>query len=189
MHGLYSGDGVREAYQCGGWLHRQKRIYRRSVPLIQQAWGEEEQAGAVCFCKRAWDIGQWLWWGCSQSDFPWRLYLQGGYIQENTAWTRNCRPACGSEPLIWQVRLYSMYLLGKKCQICVDLWGGYTCADMGQNPEQRLCEKAQWDTGGAAHGVWGFREQDWGIVFLMDSNYGFVIFPKICNKSQIVVFY
>ena len=35
-------------------------------------------------------------------------------IQENTAWTRNCRPACGSEPLIWQVRLYSMYLLGKK---------------------------------------------------------------------------
>ena len=31
------------------------------------------------------------------------------------------QPACGSEPLIWQVRLYSMYLLGKKCQICVDI--------------------------------------------------------------------
>ena len=49
-----------------------------------------------------------------------QIFLDG-YIQENTAWTRNCRPACGSEPLIWQVRLYSMYLLGKKCQICVDL--------------------------------------------------------------------
>lgn len=55
-----------------------------------------------------------------------QIFLDGyickeGYIQENTAWTRNCRPACGSEPLIWQVRLYSMYLLGKKCKICVDL--------------------------------------------------------------------
>lgn len=55
-----------------------------------------------------------------------QIFLDGYICKEaiyrkNTAWTRNCRPACGSEPLIWQVRLYSMYLLGKKCQICVDL--------------------------------------------------------------------
>ena len=52
-----------------------------------------------------------------------QIFLDGYICKEAiyTAWTRNCRPACGSEPLIWQVRLYSMYLLGKKCQICVDL--------------------------------------------------------------------
>ena len=40
-------------------------------------------------------------------------------VQENTAWKRNCGPASGGEPSVWKIRLYSMYLLGKKCTVCI----------------------------------------------------------------------
>ena len=40
-------------------------------------------------------------------------------LPENTAWKRDCRPFDRSEPLLWKIGLYSMYLLGKKCKVCI----------------------------------------------------------------------
>ena len=31
---------------------------------------------------------------------------------------RDCGSACSSQPVLWQIRLYSVYLLGKKCAFC-----------------------------------------------------------------------
>ena len=40
-------------------------------------------------------------------------------VQENTAWTGNCGPASGGEPSVRKIGLHSVYLLGKKCTVCV----------------------------------------------------------------------
>ena len=90
--------------------------------------GEEEQAVLSVFGRVVEEL---------QSDYDEdaanQIFLDGYICKEaiyrkNTAWTRNCRPACGSEPFIWQVRLYSMYLLGKKCHIlCLPLRWVHMC--------------------------------------------------------------
>ena len=42
-----------------------------------------------------------------------------GYICKNdSAWKRDCGCASGSEPSLWKIGLYSLYLLGKKCKFC-----------------------------------------------------------------------
>ena len=47
-----------------------------------------------------------------------RVCLQEAGIPQNPAWQGDCRCAAGSEPPVWQVGLYSVYLLGKECPLC-----------------------------------------------------------------------
>jgi len=53
-----------------------------------------------------------------QSDFSGRIYLQTACIQKNSAGKRNCGSSDGSQPSLRKIRLHTMYMLGKKCQIC-----------------------------------------------------------------------
>ena len=48
-----------------------------------------------------------------------------------------------SQPVIWQIGLYSLHLLGQKCKICIRIRGRITCADLGKNPEPRVCKESQ----------------------------------------------
>ncbi len=54
-----------------------------------------------------------------QPDLPGWIYLQGTGLSEDTAWKRNCGYSAGGEPSLWKIGLHSVYLLGKKCQICI----------------------------------------------------------------------
>ena len=57
--------------------------------------------------------------------------MQTTGLSKDTAWKRNCGPFDGCQPSVWQIRLHSLHLLGKKCPlrrwICVgehvQLWG------------------------------------------------------------------
>ena len=40
-------------------------------------------------------------------------------VQEDTAGQRNRRSFTCGEQTVWKIRLYSMYLLGQKCKICL----------------------------------------------------------------------
>ena len=52
-----------------------------------------------------------------------QIYLDGYICNEpiyrNTTWQRNCGSFGCSQPFLWEIRLYPMYLLGKKCEICL----------------------------------------------------------------------
>ena len=53
-----------------------------------------------------------------QSDFSGRVYLQTACIQKNSAWKGDRRSSDGSQPSLRKIRLHTMHMLGKKCQIC-----------------------------------------------------------------------
>ena len=42
-----------------------------------------------------------------------------------------------------KIRLYSLYLLGKKCPVCLCFSGGRSCVDLGKNSKQGICKKNQ----------------------------------------------
>lgn len=44
--------------------------------------------------------------------------MQRADLPYDAAWQRDCRYSARCEPGIRKIRLYSLYLLGQKCQIC-----------------------------------------------------------------------
>lgn len=62
---------------------------------------------------------------------------------ENTSGKGDRGSSGRSQPVIWQIGLYSLHLLGKKCKICIRIRGRITCADLGKNPEPRVCKESQ----------------------------------------------
>ena len=67
--------------------------------------------------------------------------------------------ASGSEPPLWKIRLYPLYLLGQERALRVRLRGGGACPDIGQDPEPGLCEKNIRDRDRDADGIRGIRQQ------------------------------
>ena len=53
------------------------------------------------------------------------------------------RSAGSGEPSLWQIGLYSLYLLGKKRPVCLRVSGGRTRSDLGENSEQGIRQKDQ----------------------------------------------
>lgn len=62
---------------------------------------------------------------------------------ENTSGKGDRGSSGRSQPVIWQIGLYSLHLLGQKCKICIRIRGRITCADLGKNPEPRVCKESQ----------------------------------------------
>ena len=56
--------------------------------------------------------------GTGKPDFPGRIHMQRADLPYDAAWQRDCRYSARCEPGIRKIRLYSLYLLGQKCQIC-----------------------------------------------------------------------
>ena len=52
-----------------------------------------------------------------QSDISGRLYLQAAGLPENAFRKGDCGPSAGRKPALRKIRLHTLYLLGKKCQI------------------------------------------------------------------------
>lgn len=76
-----------------------------------------------------------------QIRFSWMdTYVSLRFI-ENSFRKGNSRLADRSKPAIWEIRLYTVYLLGTKCQICFCISGWQSRTDMGTNPEQGICKR------------------------------------------------
>ena len=48
-----------------------------------------------------------------------QIFLDGYICKDPIYRKTDCRPFDRSEPLLWKIGLYSMYLLGKKCKVCI----------------------------------------------------------------------
>ena len=66
---------------------------------------------------------------------------------------RNCRSFACSQSSLWEIGLYSLYLLGKKCKVCIDISSGRACPDTRKNPEQGICKEVDGNGDGKASGL------------------------------------
>ena len=66
--------------------------------------------------------------------FGWLLVQTTG-LSKDTAWKRNCGPFDGCQPSIWQIRLHSLHLLGKKCPLRRWIWCRRTRSAVGTDSE------------------------------------------------------
>lgn len=66
--------------------------------------------------------------------------MQRTGVPYDTTGTGDRRYSAGSQPGIWQERLYSLHLLGQKRKICGKTEGGRACRCMGQDPEPGIPE-------------------------------------------------
>ena len=81
------------------------------------------------------------------------LHMQASDLSKDTAWKGNCRSFACSQPSLWEIGLYPLYLLGKKCKVCIDISSGRACPDTWKNPEQGICKEVDGNGDGKASGL------------------------------------
>ena len=52
---------------------------------------------------------------------------------------------CWQLTVLWKIRLHTLYQLGKKCPLCLRLYGRHPSPYLGKSPEQGIYKKAQRD--------------------------------------------
>ena len=80
-------------------------------------------------------------------------HMQASDLSKDTAWKGNCRSFACSQPSLWEIGLYPLYLLGKKCKVCIDISSGRACPDTWKNPEQGICKEVDGNGDGKASGL------------------------------------
>ena len=64
-------------------------------------------------------------------------------LPETSFRQRNRRSSDCSKPTLWEIRLHPLYLLGKKCPLCIGFSGGRSCVNLGKDSKQRIRKKNQ----------------------------------------------